>query len=95
MGRVVAPRSASGGGARGGGYGSGSSSGGGGGGYGGGGGGGIGGPGGAGAVQVNVYGHVVGASGIEELAGMLNDAVQNRDVRLVASQTRQGALATH
>jgi hypothetical protein len=64
------------------------------GGYGGGGASGIGGAGGSG-VNVYVAGHVVGASGIEELAGMLNDAVQNRDVRLVASQTRQAPLATH
>jgi hypothetical protein len=40
-------------------------------------------------------GHVIGPSGIEEFAGMLNDAVQNRDVRLVATQVRQGPLATH
>jgi len=36
----------------------------------------------------------VGASGIEEFCGMVNDAVQNRDVRLVATQVRQGTLAT-
>ena len=58
-------------------------------------GGGMGGPGGAGAVNVYVQGHIVGASGIEEFASLLNNAVQNRDVRLVASQVRQGPLATH
>jgi hypothetical protein len=60
-----------------------------------GGGSGIGGAGGSGAVNVYVMGHVIGPSGIEEFAGMLNDAVQNRDVRLVATQVRQGPLATH
>jgi hypothetical protein len=49
---------------------------------------------GGGYVQINVQGHIVGTSGIEELTGMINDAVQNRDVRLVASQVRQGTLAT-
>lgn len=45
-------------------------------------------------VTVNVYGHVVGVAGVEQLTSMINDAVQNRDVRLVASQVRQGTLAT-
>jgi len=54
----------------------------------------MGGSGGGGYVQINVAGHIVGQSGIEELTGMINDAVQNRDVRLVASQVRQGTLAT-
>ena len=49
----------------------------------------------SGAVNVYVQGHVIGASGIEEFCGLVNDAVQNRDVRLVASQTRQGPRATH
>jgi hypothetical protein len=48
----------------------------------------------AGGVSVHVYGHVVGASGIEQLASMLNDAVQNRDVRLVATQVRSTVPAT-
>jgi len=48
----------------------------------------------AGGVTVHVAGHVIGASGIEQLASMINDAVQNRDVRLVATQTRQATLAT-
>lgn len=47
-----------------------------------------------GGVSVHVYGHVVGASGIEQLASMINDAVQNRDVRLVATQVRQTTPAT-
>ncbi len=57
-------------------------------------------PGGAGGaqapyIQVNVQtGHVIGPSGIEELAGMINDAVQNRDVRLIATQTRQSSQVT-
>jgi hypothetical protein len=95
LGRVAAGRQSSGAGG-GGGY----SNAGGGGGMGGpgnssgGGGGGMGGAGGQG-VTVNVWGHVFGMSGVEELASALNDAVQNRDVRLVASQTRQGPLATH
>jgi hypothetical protein len=49
---------------------------------------------GGGYVQINIAGHVIGTSGIEEIAGMLSDAVQNRDVRLVATQARQGTLAT-
>ena len=60
-----------------------------------GGGSGIGGPGAGAQVAVYVQGHVIGQSGVEELAGMINDAVQNRDVRLVASQVRQAPLATH
>ena len=91
-GRAVAPRSGAGGG--GGSRGGGGSGSGGGGGYGGGGGG-MGGPGGAGAVNVYVQGHVIGQSGIEEFCGMVNEAVQSRDVRLVASQVRQAPLATH
>ncbi|MDE2097869.1 MAG: hypothetical protein KGL39_11520 [Patescibacteria group bacterium] len=47
-----------------------------------------------GGVSVHVYGHVVGASGIEQIASMINDAVQNRDVRLVATQVRQTTPAT-
>ncbi len=44
-------------------------------------------------TQVNIYisGHVVGPSGVEELADMLNEAVKDRDVRLVATQVRQPA----
>ena len=41
-------------------------------------------------VTVNVYGHVVGTSGIAELAGMLNDAVLNSDVTLTATNTTTG-----
>ena len=47
-----------------------------------------------GGVSVHVYGHVVGASGIEQLCSMINDSVQNRDVRLIATQTRQTTPAT-
>jgi uncharacterized membrane protein YgcG len=73
-----------GGGGVGGGYGSG-----------GGGGAGIGGAGAGALVTVNVWGHVFGQSGVEELCSTINEAVQSRDVRLVATQTRQGPLATH
>ena len=45
-------------------------------------------------VTVNVQGHVIGQSGIEEFCSMVNDAVQNRDVRLIASQTRQSGNTT-
>jgi hypothetical protein len=44
-------------------------------------------------VQVIVNGHIVGASGIEELTDMINEAVQGRDVRLVATQVRQETRA--
>ena len=47
-----------------------------------------------GGVQINIYGHVMGVAGIEQVASMLNDAVQNRDVRLVATQVRQQTRAT-
>jgi hypothetical protein len=45
-------------------------------------------------VTVNVYGHVFGFSGVEELAGALNDAVSQRDVRLIATQVKQATRAT-
>ena len=35
-------------------------------------------------------GHIVGRSGMEEFAEMLNEAVEGRDVRLVASHTKSG-----
>jgi hypothetical protein len=50
------------------------------------------GPGGASGshVTVNVYGHVVGTSGVSELCGMLNDAVLNQDSTLTATNTKTG-----
>jgi hypothetical protein len=45
-------------------------------------------------ISIVVNGHIIGASGIEELTDIINDAVQNRDVRLVATQTRQLQPAT-
>jgi hypothetical protein len=51
---------------------------------------GAGGPGGP-HVTVNVWGHVVGVSGVSQLAGMLNDAVLNSDVQLTATNTKTGA----
>jgi len=45
-------------------------------------------------VTVNVYGHVVGTSGIAELTGMINDAVLNQDVQLTSTNTRTGAQVT-
>ncbi|KKM06412.1 hypothetical protein LCGC14_1744290, partial [marine sediment metagenome] len=41
-------------------------------------------------VQIVIQGHIVGQSGIEELTEMINEAVQGRDVRLVATQVKQG-----
>lgn len=41
-------------------------------------------------VAVYIYGHVIGASGIEELTEIINDAVKDRDVRLIATQVKQG-----
>jgi uncharacterized protein (DUF927 family) len=45
-------------------------------------------------VTVNVWGHVVGTSGISELASMMNDAVLNQDVTLTATNTKTGAVVT-
>lgn len=45
-------------------------------------------------VVIYVQGPVVGASGIEELTDMINEAVQGRDVRLVATQVKQATRAT-
>jgi len=41
-------------------------------------------------VTVNVWGHVVGTSGVSEFANMLNDAVLNSDVQLTATNTKTG-----
>jgi hypothetical protein len=41
-----------------------------------------------GYVHITVNGPVIGASGIDELASMMNDAVQNRDVRFIATQVK-------
>lgn len=40
-------------------------------------------------VSIVINGHVIGRTGVEELAEIINDAVVNRDVRLVATQTKQ------
>jgi len=40
-------------------------------------------------VSIVINGHVIGRTGVEELAEIINDAVINRDVRLVATQTKQ------
>lgn len=45
-------------------------------------------------VAIYVSGNIIGQAGIEELTGMINDAVQHRDVRLVATQVRQGGQLT-
>ena len=56
------------------------------------------GPSGAGAggphVTINIQGHVVGTSGIQELTNMINDAVVNSDVQLTATNTRTGVQTT-
>ncbi len=41
------------------------------------------------AVAVYVYGHVVGVSGVEELTELINEAVEGRDVKLVASDVKR------
>lgn len=41
-------------------------------------------------VTVNVWGHVVGTSGVNELCGMINDAVLNGDSKLTATNTTTG-----
>jgi hypothetical protein len=48
----------------------------------------------AGTVIININGHVVGRTGIEELTDMINEAVQDRDVRLIATATRQAGTVT-
>jgi hypothetical protein len=45
---------------------------------------------GGGHVTVNVYGHVVGTSGVAEFCGMINDAVLNGDATLTATNTKTG-----
>jgi len=37
---------------------------------------------------VYVYGNIIGRQGIEELTDVINDAVQNRDVKLIASRVK-------
>ena len=45
-------------------------------------------------VTVNVWGHIWGVSGVQEVASALNDAVLNRDVILTASNTKTGVQVT-
>jgi hypothetical protein len=45
-------------------------------------------------VTVNVWGHVYGVSGVQELAAVLNDAVLNKDVVLTATNTKSGVQVT-
>ena len=40
-------------------------------------------------IQINVAGHIVGRAGIEELTEIINEAVKDRDVRLIATQVKQ------
>jgi hypothetical protein len=40
-------------------------------------------------VQIIIQGHVIGRTGVEELTEIINEAVQGRDVRLVATAVRQ------
>jgi hypothetical protein len=41
-----------------------------------------------GSCSVYVYGNIIGRQGIEELTDVINDAVQNRDVKLIASRVK-------
>jgi hypothetical protein len=43
---------------------------------------------------VNVWGHVIGVSGIQELTAAINDAVLNKDVTLTATNTKTGVQMT-
>lgn len=52
-----------------------------------------GGSGGRGTVSIYVNGPIIGQSGIEELTELINEAVQDRDVRLVATQVKQETRA--
>lgn len=45
-------------------------------------------------VTLNVYGHVVGTSGVGELCSLLSDAVLNKDHTLTASNTKSGVQVT-
>jgi len=46
------------------------------------------------SVQINIYGHVVGTSGIEQLTDIINEAVADRDVKLLASAVKsEGAVS--
>ena len=44
-------------------------------------------------IHITVTGPIIGPSGGDELAGLLNDAVQGRDVRLLATQVKQPTRA--
>jgi hypothetical protein len=41
---------------------------------------------------VIVNGHIVGRAGIEELTEIINEAVRDRDVRLIATQVKQAQV---
>lgn len=45
-------------------------------------------------IQINIAGHIVGRAGIEELTEIINEAVKDRDVRLIASQVKQARVLT-
>jgi hypothetical protein len=45
-------------------------------------------------ATVNIYGHVIGTSGISELTSMINDAVLNQDVTLTSTNTKTGVQVT-
>jgi hypothetical protein len=45
-------------------------------------------------VSITIMGHVIGQSGVSELASMLNDAVLNSDVTLTSSNTKTGVQVT-
>lgn len=47
-----------------------------------------------GGVHIYIQSPVIGGAGIEELCSMINDAVNYRDVRLVATQTKQATRVT-
>ena len=50
----------------------------------------------AGGTQVHFYisGPIIGPNGVEQLADMLNDAVKNRDVRLISTPVKYGSPVT-
>jgi hypothetical protein len=47
-----------------------------------------------GAVTVIVQGHIIGRSGIDELTEIINEAVKDRDVKLVATAVKQTTRVT-
>jgi hypothetical protein len=46
------------------------------------------------SVTINVSGHIIGSSGIEELTDIINEAVTGRDVRLISTATKLAGVVS-